>query len=66
MIKLKKRKVRQVNGMRIGDPIYYKEIRYEITYFSQNRKTLEAKKIEDTPEGHKTIVTNVKNVESVY
>lgn len=47
--------VKTVKGIKLGDPVYYKDIRYKIKYFYLDRKKCIIEKVENTPEGHKTV-----------
>lgn len=58
--------VRKVKGIIIGDPVYYKDIRYRITYFYKDRKRCNISKVENTKEGFKTVNgVLIKNLDTI-
>ena len=59
--------VKQVQGIRIGDPVYYKEVRYKVVFFYTNRTTVIILKTEENQKESPIRATvHIKEIESVY
>ena len=64
-IRISKRKyIWKVNGMRVGDSVYYQDIRYIIKRFI-TRKEVRLEKVENV-EGFSFVTTSIKNIEPIY